>query len=139
MNDGKGKREGVVLSPGQGRHYAMGGMTAVFKADRDESAGSYNISEWWLEPNTKGPPVHTHPEDDVFYVIEGTMHFQMDDKWIEAPKGSFILVPGDVRHTFENRSAMRAGALNFGVPAGFEDNMPSIVEWFTKNPPEPAS
>jgi len=116
----------------------MGGMTAVFKADRDESAGSYNISEWWLEPNTKGPPIHSHPEDDVFFVIEGTMHFMMDDEWIEAPRGSFILIPGEVPHTFENRSAARAGALNVGVPAGFEDDMPSIVEWFTKNPPGPA-
>jgi len=62
----------------------------------------------------------------------------MDDQWIEAPKGTFILVPGEVPHTFENRSAMRAGALNFGVPAGFEDNMPGIVEWFAKYPPEPA-
>lgn len=138
MSENNNRRKGTVLSPGQGRHYAMGGMTAIFKADRDESAGSYNISEWWLEPNTKGPPVHAHPEDDVFFVIEGTMHFLMDDEWIEAPKGSFILVPGNVQHSFENRTAERAGALNFGVPAGFEDSMPSIVEWFSRQPPGPA-
>ncbi len=138
MAKGNGGREGVVLLPGKGRHYSMGGMTAIFKADREESAGSYNISEWWLEPNTKGPPTHSHPEDDVFYVIEGTMHFMMDTDWIEAPMGSFVLIPGDVPHTFENRGTTRAGALNFGVPAGFEDNMPSIVEWFAKNPPGPA-
>lgn len=133
MTNSKSTREGVVLLPGQGRHYAMGGVTAIFKADREESAGSYNISEWWLEPLAKGPPVHAHPEDDVFYVLEGTMHFQMGDQWIGAPKGSFVLVPGHVPHTFENRTAERTGALNFGVPAGFEDNMPRIVEWFVKN------
>jgi len=138
MSDSSKPREGIVLKPGQGRHYAMGGMSAIFKADRAESAGSYNISEWWLEPNTKGPPTHAHPEDDVFFVIEGVMHFLMDEEWIEAPRGSFVLIPGGVPHSFENRSDARAGALNFGVPAGFEDSMPNLVEWFSRNPPGPA-
>ena len=136
MTESGAQRAGVILEPGQGRHYAMGGMTAIFKADRVESDGCYNISEWWLEPKTKGPPVHSHPEDDVFFVIEGTLHFLMGEEWHEAPRGTFVLVPGGVEHSFENRSDARAGALNFGMPAGFEENMPSIVEWFAEHPPE---
>ena len=112
----------------------MGNMSAIFKADGDETEGRYNISEWWLEPNTAGPPAHSHPEDDVFFVIEGSMHFLFGEQWIDAPMGSFILVPGGVTHTFENRSPTRAGALNFGVPAGFEKQMPGLEEWFAKNP-----
>ena len=42
------------------------------------------ISEWWLEPHTQGPGAHAHPEDDVFYVIEGTMSFLVNDAWIDA-------------------------------------------------------
>ena len=38
-------------------------------------------------------------------------------------------------HDFENRSARRAGVLNFSVPGGFERAMPEIVAWFSKNPP----
>ena len=60
-----------------------------------EAAAGYSISEWWLEPNTTGPGAHTHPEDDVFHVVEGTMSFLVDDRWIDAPRGSFVLVvPG---------------------------------------------
>jgi hypothetical protein len=44
-------------------------MRAVFMADNAETDSHYSISEWWLEPNTKGPGVHAHPEDHVFYVI----------------------------------------------------------------------
>ncbi len=66
-------RRGIVLEPGVGRVYAMGRLSAVFKADGDESAGQYSISEWWLEPHTPGPGAHAHPEDDVFYVLEGTV------------------------------------------------------------------
>ncbi len=138
-NANDGARTGVVLQPGEGRHYAMGGMSAIFKADGDETAGMYNISEWWLEANTQGPPAHAHPEDDVFFVIEGTMHFLMDETWYEAPRGSFVLVPGGVTHTFENRSGARAGALNIGAPGGFEQQLPMLVEWFAKNPLGPAS
>ena len=67
------ERRPVVLKPGEGRAYDMGDrMSAVFKADRDETAHHYSISEWWLEPHTKGPPAHQHPEDDVFFIIGGT-------------------------------------------------------------------
>src|SRR5436309_412231 len=65
-------RKPIVVRPEQGRVYAMGRMRAIFKADRDETAGRYSISEWWLEPRTRGPEVHAHPEDHVFYVIAGT-------------------------------------------------------------------
>ena len=63
----------MVLAPGEGRRYDLGRVQAVFKADGTETAGGYSISEWWLEPNTAGPGPHSHPEDDTFYVLEGTM------------------------------------------------------------------
>jgi mannose-6-phosphate isomerase-like protein (cupin superfamily) len=129
------KRSPVVLAPGQGRRYAMGRMTSIFKADCDETANRYSISEWWLEPNTTGPGAHSHEEDDVFFVIEGTMSFLIGKKWVDAPAGSFVLVPGGVRHDFQNRSRKRAGALNISAPGGFEGHMPSIVEWFEEHPP----
>lgn len=72
----------------------MGRLSAVFKADGAESANRYSISEWWLDPHTKGPGVHQHPEDDLFYVLGGTLHVLVDTDWIEATVGSFVLVPG---------------------------------------------
>jgi len=128
-------RNPIVLRPGDGRPYPMGRIAAIFKADGAESASRYSISEWWLEPHTQGPGAHSHPEDDVFYVIEGTMSFLMNDQWLDAEKGSFVLVPGGVTHDFENRGDARAGVLNFSVPGNFEENMPAIAEWFGKHPP----
>jgi quercetin dioxygenase-like cupin family protein len=125
----------VFLAPGAGRAYPMGRIAAVFKADGDETGSRYSISEWWLEPHTKGPGAHSHAEDDVFYVIEGTMSLFVDGHWRHAPKGSFVLVPGGVVHDFENRSDTRAGVLNFSLPGGFEREMPAIASWFEANPP----
>jgi mannose-6-phosphate isomerase-like protein (cupin superfamily) len=126
----KKKREPVVLSPGAGRAYAMGPVEAIFKADGDETRERYSISEWWLEPYTRGPGAHTHEEDDVFFVLEGTMSFFVGGAWIDAPKGSLVIAPGGTAHDFENRTGERAGALNVSVPGGFEPEMGGIAEWF---------
>jgi mannose-6-phosphate isomerase-like protein (cupin superfamily) len=129
-------RQPVVLAPGAGRAYPMGRISAVFKADTLETQSLYSVSEWWLEPRTQGPGIHAHPEDDVFYVLQGTMSIFIDTKWIDAPKGSFVLVPGGMKHDFENRGAVRSGVLNFSAPGAFEPAMPAIADWFEKNPPQ---
>lgn len=129
------KRKPVVLAPGAGRAYPMGRIGAVFKADAAETDSRYSISEWWLEPHTQGPGAHAHPEDDVFYVIEGTMSFLVDGEWTDAPRGSFVLVPGGVTHDFQNRGEVRAGVLNLSIPGPFEPHMPEIAQWFAANPP----
>jgi mannose-6-phosphate isomerase-like protein (cupin superfamily) len=126
-------RKPIVLTPGGGRAYPMGRISAIFKADGAETAG-YSISEWWLEPNTKGPGAHSHPEDDAFFVIEGTMSFLVGDRWIDAPAGSFVLAPGGTTHDFENRGTVRAGVVNFSN-GEFETEMPGISEWFQEHPP----
>jgi mannose-6-phosphate isomerase-like protein (cupin superfamily) len=112
----------------------MGRISALFKADEAETDFKYSISEWWLEPNTKGPGAHSHPEDDVFFVIEGCMSILVGDKWVDASVGSFVLIPGGVTHDFENRSTSKAGLLNFS-PGPFEPEMPAIVDWFREHPP----
>ena len=74
-------------------------------------------------------------QDDVFYVLEGTMSFLIGDRWLDAPRGSFVLAPSGVTHDFENRGAVRAGILNFSARGNFEQHMPGIAEWFINNPP----
>lgn len=112
-----------------------GSNIRTIQADGDETGGSYSISEWWLEPFTEGPGAHSHDEDDVFFVLEGTMSFLIDKEWIDAPKGSFVLAPGGITHDFENRGAARAGVLNISAPGNFEQHMPRIVSWFEAHPP----
>jgi mannose-6-phosphate isomerase-like protein (cupin superfamily) len=116
-------RTAIVLAPGAGRRFPMGRISALFKADGAETA------------NTQGPGAHSHPEDDVFYVLEGTMSFFVGDAWVDAPRGSFVLAPGGTTHDFQNRGDVRAGMLNFSAPGGFEPEMPGIAEWFLANPP----
>jgi mannose-6-phosphate isomerase-like protein (cupin superfamily) len=131
-------RPPLVLRPGEGRTYPMGRISAIFKADGVETADRYSISEWWLEPHTQGPGAHSHPEDDVFFVLDGTMSILVRNEWVDAPTGSFVLVPGGVVHDFENRRDERAGLLNISAPGEFEARMPAIAEWFAEHPPRDA-
>ena len=128
-------RAPIVLAPGAGRAYEMGPLRAVFKADGSETRRRYSISEWWLEPHTRGPGAHQHEEDDVFFVLEGTMSFFVGGAWLDAPKGSFVVAPGGSPHDFENRTAKRAGMLNVSVPGDFEPQMAGIAEWFRARSP----
>jgi mannose-6-phosphate isomerase-like protein (cupin superfamily) len=134
-NASSASRRPVVLGPGEGRAYPMGRISAVFKADGAETGRGYSISEWWLDPYTKGPGAHSHPEDDVFYVLAGTISVLVGTEWVEASAGSLVLVPGEVTHDFENRGSERAGLLNLKTPGDFEDQMPGIAQWFAEHPP----
>ena len=42
---------------------------------------------------------HDHPDtDEVFIVIEGTMHIEFEDRTIELSEGEMLVVPKGVRH-----------------------------------------
>ena len=124
----------VILPPGGGRTYHMGALTAVFKADEEDTQARYSVSEWWLDPHTEGPGAHSHEaNDEVFYVLAGRPSVRVGDSWIDAEQGSFIMIPATVVHDFENRTDQRAGLLNVYIPGGFERDMPAIVDWFAAN------
>ena len=117
----------TIRSAEQGRVYEMGRMRAVFKADGEETAERYSISEWWLEPRTRGPGVHVHSDDHIFYVIEGTLSLFVDGRWSDLEKGGCAFIPGGAPHDFQNRGRVRAGFINLNVPGGFEEAMPAIA------------
>ena len=121
----------IVLPSGEGRHYSCGPMHSLFLADGEESGGRYGVSIWWVDAGKQGPGAHSHEaNEELFYVIEGTMTFLVGDQYIDAALGTFLRVPAGVTHDFENRAAHRAGVLNVFIPGGFESNMPAIVEWY---------
>src|SRR5579862_4360742 len=127
-------RKPLIVRPAQGRRYGMGRMQAIFLADGQETGDRYSISEWWLEPRTPGPGIHSHPDDHIFYVLTGTLSLFIDGEWTEATRGCCALIPGGLPHNFENRGEEECGFLNVNTPGGFEEDLPGIVQWFKENP-----
>jgi len=106
-------------------------MHSVFLADGEETGKRYSVSIWSVEPGKPGPGAHAHEaNEELFYVVDGTMTFLVGDVYIDATAGTFLRIPAGVVHDFENRTTEPAAALNVFIPGGFEDNMPAIVEWY---------
>jgi mannose-6-phosphate isomerase-like protein (cupin superfamily) len=119
--------EPIILAPGGGRAYDLGAMRGVFKADGPETQDRYCVSAWSVEPGGRGPGPHHHDaNEELFLVTEGTLSFLVGERWVEAPRGTFLRVPAGVRHDFENRSDAPATAFNVFIPGGFEA---SFSEW----------
>jgi quercetin dioxygenase-like cupin family protein len=127
MDETRAIRKPVIVQPEQGRVYEMGPIRAIFKADLDETASRYSVSEWWLEPRTRGPSVHQHTEDHVYYVIAGTLSVCVDDNWSHLAKGAYVLIPGGTAHAFENQGSAPSGFISFNSPGGFETRMAGIA------------
>ena len=81
------------------------------------------------EPGERGPDPHVHHEHvDAFYVVEGELVFGLGGELreVQAPAGTFVLVPTDVIHTFRNASGETVRWLNFHAPStGFISNLRS--------------
>lgn len=130
----------LIRRPGHGRTYDCAKMTAVFKADENETNEKYSVSEWWLAPYADGVGAHQHDDnEEVFYVLEGTVTFLIHDQWIAAEKGTFIRIPPKTLHDFKNETNIQTAVLNFFIPGGFEKDMPAIVKWFEENNGDPIS
>ncbi|MDI7863273.1 cupin domain-containing protein [Rhizobiaceae bacterium n13] len=128
----------VLWGPGEGRHYDMGALQAVFKADEREIGGRFSISEWWLEPRHEGPGAHKHDDnDEIFYVLEGVASILIGDQWKQMPKGAMCIIPRGVMHDFRNEGQVRMGLFNVFLPGPFEQMMPEIVDWYRDNPARP--
>ena len=127
-------RKPLVVRPAQGRRYEMGRMRAIFFADGKETDSRYSISEWWLEPRTPGVGPHSNPEDHILYVLAGTVSLLIDDKWTDATRGCYAVIPGGITHAFENRGSEECGFISINAPGGFEQKMPDIVKWFAEHP-----
>jgi quercetin dioxygenase-like cupin family protein len=92
------------------------------------------------EAGEPGPDPHVHHEHvDAFYVVEGELQFRVgpDVEPVRAPAGTFVLVPPDVVHAFDNVSDARVRWLNFHAPStGFVAYLRGDLETFdTDDPP----
>jgi mannose-6-phosphate isomerase-like protein (cupin superfamily) len=47
-------------------------------------------------------PLHEHPEDEAWYVLEGTLAVRAGEDVHQIPAGGAVIVPGGTAHTFWN-------------------------------------
>lgn len=84
---------------------------------QEQTGGQYAVFEENVPP-LGGPPPHTHPDEEVFYVLSGEFEFVLNDlaNPFRATTGSVVHVPSNVLHTFKNVGDTAGKLLTFVTP-----------------------
>jgi len=108
------------LPAGAGRLLNLGGMGVHFKISGEQTGGAFAIVEHPIAPHVIVEP-HLHQnEDELSYVLEGTIWARVGQREVEALPGSYVWKPRGVMHSFWNPGSNPARVLEVISPAGFE-------------------
>jgi quercetin dioxygenase-like cupin family protein len=103
---------------GEGERRWFVGTLATITVPGEASDGRFALIEF-LFPQGASPPVHTHPQDESYVVLEGRLTIRAGDDRFELGPGGTVLVPMGVPHTFRVDSE-GARVLVLSTPAGLE-------------------
>lgn len=126
-----------IIGPDEGRVLQVLGEAITVKIGGEQTGGRYAVIEE-VSPVDSGPPLHLHRhEDEVFYVVEGEIEFQLGDQRFRAKPGSTAFLPKDIPHTFRNVGTTPSKVHVVIIPArlvGFFEDIHAL----TKPTPEQA-
>jgi quercetin dioxygenase-like cupin family protein len=92
-----------ALKKGEGWTYRFG-IDFTVKASEVHDGNGAAFMEYVTRKGEE-PPSHTHrTEDEMFYVLEGSITFQCGEEAFDLEKGGFIFLPRGIRHSYTIRS-----------------------------------
>jgi quercetin dioxygenase-like cupin family protein len=130
---------------GEGRALDVGGDLFLFKASRDEGFDSLFIELTCLPGG--GPPPHTDPSEELFYVLEGEFEFAspgpegLTSRRLQV--GDSVCVPRGAPHAYRNVGTQPGRLLVFfsqnermqGFFEELGDPVPVPSTWTSSGPP----
>jgi quercetin dioxygenase-like cupin family protein len=109
----------LVQAPGEGTAIWHLDTLMTFKVLSEDTGGRLTAWEQLL-PHRSSPPLHVHhAEDEAWFVLEGTLTFQVADRTWTAEAGSFAWAPRGLPHTFRVDS-QGARLLALALPGTFD-------------------
>ncbi|XVQ15511.1 cupin domain-containing protein [Spirillospora sp. CA-255316] len=70
-------------------------------ADAGETGGALTANKATFRKGSPGAPAHFHTKaSEMFFVLDGTMRFLVNDEIVTLGKGGFLTVPPTVPHAF---------------------------------------
>ena len=118
------------------------GTLARVKLDGDRTGGRLGMFEVTL-PRGAAPPLHSHPQDETLYVLEGEVTAWVvdcdlpaaadtDPPWLSerarrCGPGAVVFAPAATPHTFRVESDT-ARMLTLSTPAGIEEYVRALAE-----------
>ena len=92
-----------ALNAGEGWTYRFG-IDFTLKTSEIQPGNGAAFMEYVTKKGEE-PPSHTHKtEDEMFYVLEGSITFQCGGATFDLEKGGFIFLPAGIKHGYTIRS-----------------------------------
>jgi mannose-6-phosphate isomerase-like protein (cupin superfamily) len=97
------------------------------------------LTEFDYGPGQRGASPHVHHDHvDAFLVVEGELELTFESGPLHAAAGTFVLIPPDVVHSFDNTSDAHARFFNVHAPScGFGDYLRGRNPVFDQHEPPP--
>lgn len=113
------RETGAVRSAlGEGEGLWFLGTLATIRVPGESVGDRFALIEF-LFPKHASPPLHTHPQDESYVVLEGRLTIVAGEERFELEAGGSAVVPMGVAHTFRVDSES-ARVLVLSTPAGLE-------------------
>lgn len=93
-------------------------LVKVAAADSDGQLAFFQL----VAPPMSGPPRHVHSrEDELFYVLEGELVFELDGQRFPVGAGGTVFLRRGVVHAYQNFTERDARLLIATTPGGFSE------------------
>ncbi len=126
------KEQGLVMPAGQGRQMQFGPNHQTVKVSAESGSHQLGIFESVLPPGG-GVFAHLHGHyEEAFYVLEGEIEYRLGERRGRAGPGSWVFVPAEVVHGFQNVGSGNARHIAIVSPAAALD----MIEELGKVRPE---
>jgi mannose-6-phosphate isomerase-like protein (cupin superfamily) len=109
-----------ALSANEGEALWWMGSLVLIKASGKDTHNQFALVEV-VEHEGAEAPLHVHHnEDEGFWILEGSLTFEVGDQTIQAEAGTFLFGPKDVPHRYTVNKGP-AWLLFILAPSGFEE------------------
>lgn len=90
----------VAVGANEGDAHWWFGSLAVIRLTAEQTGGLLSIVEITEPPGAEAPLHVHHHEDETFWVLEGSVSFEVGDVTVEAGAGDVAFGPRDVPHRY---------------------------------------
>ncbi len=116
----------LVLNASEGETtFEASGEYWTWKATAQTTNGRYDQAITITFPQV-GPPEHTHQQEELLYILEGTYRVKLGEHLFTAAAGTSIRIPAGVSHTWRSLTVgrMLVTFLPGGLRGFFEELRP---------------
>ena len=90
----------MITREGEGEALWWFACLAEIKVTSEQTGGLLSILEITEPPNADGPLHVHHREDEGFWILDGSVTFEVGGTTIEAKAGDFVFGPRDIPHRY---------------------------------------